>query len=132
MAALRDTDDGILDEVDTLREQYGELDTKVVLEAVVAGDLAMGYTNPFASSTGLNFLVTVLDDFAAGDEDRLTAPDVASVFEAFQETRARHQALGLNRCEGGDLRDLVTVGEKGVLEGFFGNHLAHQAEGDEL
>ena len=70
---------------DALREQYGELDTKVLLQAVIAGDLVMGYTNPFASSTGLNFLLTVLDDFAAGDEDRLVAPDVASVFEAFQE-----------------------------------------------
>ncbi len=68
-----------------LREQYGELDTKVLLEAVIAGDLVMGYTDPFASSTGLNFLLTVLDDFAEGDEARLVAPDVASVFEAFQE-----------------------------------------------
>ena len=68
-----------------LREQYGELDTKVLLEAVINGDLVMGYTNPFASSTGLNFLLTVLDDFAEGDEARLVAPDVASVFETFQE-----------------------------------------------
>jgi Ca-activated chloride channel family protein len=68
-----------------LREQYGELDTKVLLEAVIAGDLVMGYTNPFASSTGLNFLLTALNDFALGDEARLVAPDVASVFEAFQQ-----------------------------------------------
>lgn len=68
-----------------LRDEYGELDTKVLLEAVIAGELVMGYTNPFASSTGLNFLLTVLDDFAEGDEARLVAPDVASVFEAFQE-----------------------------------------------
>jgi Ca-activated chloride channel family protein len=68
-----------------LREQYGELDTKTLIEAVIAGELVMGYTNPFASSTGLNFLLTVLDDFAEGDEARLVAPDVASVFEAFQE-----------------------------------------------
>lgn len=44
----------------------------------------MGYTDPFVSSTGLNFLLTVLDDFAEGDESRLTSPDVASVFEQFQ------------------------------------------------
>jgi Ca-activated chloride channel family protein len=70
---------------EALREEYGELDTQVLIEAVIAGDLVMGYTDPFASSTGLNFLLTVLDDFAEGDEARLTAPDVASVFEAFQE-----------------------------------------------
>ena len=68
-----------------LREKYGELDTKTLIEAVIAGELVMGYTNPFASSTGLNFLLTVLDDFAEGDEARLVAPDVASVFEEFQE-----------------------------------------------
>ncbi|MEX1296633.1 MAG: vWA domain-containing protein [Candidatus Limnocylindrales bacterium] len=68
-----------------LRERYGELGTKVLLEAVINGDLVMGYTDPFASSTGLNFLLTVLDDFAEGDEDRLVDPDVASVFETFQE-----------------------------------------------
>lgn len=68
-----------------LREQYGELDTKTLIEAVIAGELVMGYTDPFASSTGLNFLLTVLDDFAEGDESRLVAPDVASVFEEFQE-----------------------------------------------
>ncbi|MFV2063438.1 MAG: VWA domain-containing protein, partial [Chloroflexota bacterium] len=68
-----------------LRAEYGELDTEALIEAVIAGDVVMGYTNPFASSTGLNFLLSVLDDFAEGDEARLVAPDVASVFEAFQE-----------------------------------------------
>jgi len=70
---------------DQLQEQYGTLDTKALIQAVIAGELVMGYTNPFASSTGLNFLLTVLDDFAAGDEARLVAPDVASVFQEFQE-----------------------------------------------
>ena len=70
---------------DQLREQYGELNARVLLQAVIAGELVMGYTDPFASSTGLNFLLTVLDSFADGDEARLVAPDVASVFETFQE-----------------------------------------------
>jgi Ca-activated chloride channel family protein len=68
-----------------MREDYGELNTQTLIEAVIAGELVMGYTDPFASSTGLNFLLTVLDDFADGDEARLVAPDVASVFEEFQE-----------------------------------------------
>jgi Ca-activated chloride channel homolog len=71
--------------VEELAAKYGTLDAATLIEAVVAGDVVMGYTNPFASSTGLNFLLTVLDDFAEGDEDRLLAPDVASVFETFQE-----------------------------------------------
>ncbi len=71
--------------VEELAAKYGTLDAATLIEAVVAGDVIMGYTNPFASSTGLNFLLSVLDDFADGDEDRLLAPDVASVFETFQE-----------------------------------------------
>jgi Ca-activated chloride channel family protein len=68
-----------------LTNKYGQLDSATLIEAVIAGDVVMGYTDPFASSTGLNFLLTVLDDFAEGDETRLVAPDVASVFEQFQQ-----------------------------------------------
>ncbi|MGB7879749.1 MAG: hypothetical protein WBL31_13370, partial [Ilumatobacteraceae bacterium] len=67
-----------------LRATYGELSAANLVDAVIAGDLVMGYTDPFASSTGLNFLLTVLDSIADGDESQLTSPDVASVFEQFQ------------------------------------------------
>ncbi len=69
---------------DELRATYGELTAANLVDAVIAGDLVMGYTDPFASSTGLNFLLTVLDSIAEGDPARLTSPDVASVFEQFQ------------------------------------------------
>lgn len=67
-----------------LRASYGELTAENLVDAVIAGDLVMGYTDPFASSTGLNFLLTVLDSIAEGDATQLTSPDVASVFEQFQ------------------------------------------------
>ena len=67
-----------------LRAKYGEPTAANLVDAVIAGDLVMGYTDPFASSTGLNFLLTVLDSIAEGDPARLTSPDVASVFEQFQ------------------------------------------------
>ncbi|MAT06238.1 MAG: hypothetical protein CL424_14465 [Acidimicrobiaceae bacterium] len=67
-----------------LRDAYGELTPEILVDAVIAGDLVMGYTDPFASSTGLNFLLTVLYSIAEGDADQLTSPDVASVFEQFQ------------------------------------------------
>jgi Ca-activated chloride channel family protein len=67
-----------------LRASYGDLTPENLVDAVIAGDLVMGYTDPFASSTGLNFLLTVLDSIAEGDEAQLTSPDVASVFEQFQ------------------------------------------------
>ncbi|MGB5935300.1 MAG: vWA domain-containing protein [Ornithinimicrobium sp.] len=67
-----------------IEANYGEPNATSLVDAVLAGDLVMGYTDPFASSTGLNFLVTVLDAIAEGDEAQLTSPDVASVFEQFQ------------------------------------------------
>ncbi len=62
----------------------GELDIPKLLTNVSNGSFSMGYTNPFQSSTGLNFLLTVLNAFAEGDESQLLSPDVASAFEAFQ------------------------------------------------
>jgi Ca-activated chloride channel family protein len=67
-----------------LEKRYGTVDVRSIIDAVSQGSLAMGYTNPFASSTGLNFLVTVLATFAKGAEDRMLSPEVVSAFEAFQ------------------------------------------------
>ena len=62
----------------------GVLDVPKLLTNVTNGNFAMGYTNPYQSSTGLNFLLTVLNTFAEGDEAQMLSPDVASAFEAFQ------------------------------------------------
>ncbi len=62
----------------------GQLDIPKLLNNVSNGSFAMGYTNPYQSSTGLNFLITVLNAFAEGDESQMLSPDVASAFEAFQ------------------------------------------------
>lgn len=62
----------------------GKLDIAKLLTSVSDGSFAMGYTNPYQSSTGLNFLLTVLNSFAEGDETEMLSPDVASAFEAFQ------------------------------------------------
>jgi Ca-activated chloride channel family protein len=62
----------------------GQLDVPKLLTNVSNGSFSMGYTNPYQSSTGLNFLLTVLNAFAEGDESQMLSPDVASAFEAFQ------------------------------------------------
>jgi len=62
-----------------------ELDVQKLLNAVTGGSFSMGYTNPYQSSTGLNFLLTILNAFAEGNEAEFLAPDVASAFEAFQQ-----------------------------------------------
>lgn len=69
---------------DKLKSARGAVDIKSLIDSVLQGEMAMGYTNPFASSTGLNFLVTVLATFADGDESTMLSPAVASAFEAFQ------------------------------------------------
>ena len=61
-----------------------QLDIQKLLTEVTSGNFSMGYTNPYQSSTGLNFLLTVLSAFAEGDESQMLAPDVSSAFEAFQ------------------------------------------------
>lgn len=63
----------------------GELDLQKLLTNVSSGSFAMGYTNPYQSSTGLNFLLTILNSFAEGDEQQMLSPDVGSAFEAFQK-----------------------------------------------
>ncbi len=62
----------------------GKLDVAKLLTHVTNGEFAMGYTNPYQSSTGLNFLLTILSAFADGNEADMLSPDVASAFEAFQ------------------------------------------------
>ena len=52
---------------DELVEKYGQCDLKAVTESTGAGELTMGYTNPFTSSTGLNFLVSTLQRYDRKD-----------------------------------------------------------------
>lgn len=67
----------------TLREA-GQLNVPGIIDAVVQGRLVVGYADPFASSTGLNFLVSVLSHFSGGEEGRLLSPEAVSAFESFQ------------------------------------------------
>lgn len=47
----------------SLEEKYGTVDIKAVVEATCDGTLTTGYTNPFVSTTGLNFLASMLNNF---------------------------------------------------------------------
>ncbi|MFS0724584.1 VWA domain-containing protein [Paenibacillus sp. 1P07SE] len=66
---------------DELIEKYGALNVKTVTDAITANELSMGYTDPFASSTGLNFLVTALSAFDSSD---LLGQTAVQGFEQFQ------------------------------------------------
>jgi Ca-activated chloride channel family protein len=61
--------------------KYGDASLSSVLEAVMAGDLLLGYTNPYVSSTGLNILVAMLQTFDAADP---LSENAVKQLEAFQ------------------------------------------------
>jgi Ca-activated chloride channel homolog len=71
---------------DKLKPGKPQITVADLVEAAIQGKIVVGYTNPFASSTGLNFLVTVLQTFARGEESSMLSPDVASAFENFQKS----------------------------------------------
>ncbi|GGH18588.1 vWA domain-containing protein [Paenibacillus segetis] len=66
---------------DQLVEKYGSLNVKTITDAIADNELAMGYTDPFASSTGLNFLVAALSTFDSSD---LLSQQAVQGFEKFQ------------------------------------------------
>lgn len=61
--------------------KYGDVTLPKILDAVLAGDLMLGYTNPYASSTGLNILTAMLQAFDPADP--LSAKAVEKL-QAFQ------------------------------------------------
>lgn len=66
---------------DALVEKYGSVNVKTVTDAIANNEFAMGYTDPFASSTGLNFLITALTTF---DGSNVLGETAVQGFEKFQ------------------------------------------------
>ncbi|MGF7047349.1 Ca-activated chloride channel family protein [Paenibacillus sp. DS2015] len=66
---------------DALVDTYGSVNVKTVTEAIANNEFSMGYTDPFASSTGLNFLVTALNTF---DSTNILGDKAVQGFEKFQ------------------------------------------------
>ena len=64
-----------------LVKKYGSINAKTVTDAVSNNEISMGYTNPFASSTGLNFLITTLNTF---DSQNVLSDVAKAGFEKFQ------------------------------------------------
>jgi len=50
-----------------LNSKAGAVNFETIVDAVVSGDLQMGYTYPYTSATGLNFLVNALQHFDGSD-----------------------------------------------------------------
>lgn len=67
---------------DQIVGKYGAVDLKAITEATEAGELAMGYTNPFASSAGLNFLICTLERY---DLQNPLSDTATAGFQKFQK-----------------------------------------------
>lgn len=65
----------------TLVEDYGAANVQNVAKATADGRINMGYTNPFTSATGLNFLITLLDSYSSGN---ILSDTAKNEFSAFQ------------------------------------------------
>ena len=50
-----------------IKEQYGSVNVQTVAQATADDAITMGYTNPFTSAAGMNFLVTLLDSYDSGN-----------------------------------------------------------------
>ena len=91
---------------DELVEKYGQCDLKAVTESTGAGELTMGYTNPFTSSTGLNFLVSTLQRYDRKD------PLSDTAVEGFRQFQANVPFVAMTTVQ---MRDAA---ERGSLDGF--------------
>ena len=91
---------------DAVLEKYGTVDLKSITEAVGAGELTMGYTNPFTSSTGLNFLISCLLRYDRNNPLSETAT------EGFLKFQSNVPFVALTTVQ---MRDAA---ERGSLDGF--------------
>ncbi|MBP0974304.1 MAG: VWA domain-containing protein [Oscillospiraceae bacterium] len=67
--------------VQTLTADYGEISISTITKATMDGKVAMGYTYPYTSSTGLNFLVSSLYSF---DNANPLSDSAVTSFQKFQ------------------------------------------------
>jgi Ca-activated chloride channel family protein len=90
----------------TLVEEYGGANVQALAKATADDKIIMGYTNPFTSATGLNFLVTLLDSYSSGN---ILAQKAIDGFTAFQKN------IPFVAMTTGQMR---TAAEKGTFDGF--------------
>lgn len=98
----------------TLMEEYGDATVKTLAQATADGKIIMGYTNPFTSATGFNFLVTLLDSYASGD---ILSAQAANGFVQFQKN-VPFVAMTTTQ--------LRSAADKGTFDGFVLEYQAFQ------
>lgn len=99
---------------DMLRSEYGEASVSSVLNATIDGKLMMGYSNPYTSATGLNFLLEAL---ASSGSD--TIVDTAAV-ENFQKFQANVPLVSFTT------QQMVQSADKGIVDGVVMEYQSYQ------
>ena len=66
---------------DEIAKKYGSVNAENIIKAVINKDISVAYTDPYASSTGLNFLLTALYSF---DSANPVSDAAVSEFKKFQ------------------------------------------------
>ena len=91
---------------DELIKKYGAINLKNITQAVANGEINMGYTNPFASATGLNFLVSTLATFDSSN------PLSEKAIDGFNEYQNKIPLIAYTTLH------LRNSAESGILDGF--------------
>lgn len=99
---------------DMLRTDYGEATVNSVLNATIDGKMMMGYSNPYTSATGLNFLLSAL---ANSGSDNIV--DAAAV-ESFQKFQANVPLVSFTT------QQMVQSADKGVVDGLVMEYQSYQ------
>lgn len=87
-------------------DKYGTVDMKSITEATASGEITMGYTNPFSSTTGLNFLACTLERY---DSNNPLSDEAVAGFTSFQNNVP---FVALTTVQ------MRTAADKGALDGF--------------
>ena len=90
----------------SITDKYGAVDLKAITEATAAGEFTMGYTNPFASSAGLNFLMCTLERYDSAD------PLSETAIQGFQQFQQNVPFVALTTMQ---MREAAA---NGTLDGF--------------
>ena len=91
---------------DELIKKYGAINLKNITQAVANGEINMGYTNPFASATGLNFLVSTLATIDSSN------PLSEKAIDGFNEFQNNIPLIAYTTLQ------LRNSAESGILDGF--------------
>lgn len=69
------------DAYELIESTYGAVNSSTIIQATIKSEISMGYTNPYASSTGLNFLISALHEFDSAD---ILSDKAVEQFQKFQ------------------------------------------------